>query len=258
MKSLRFLVVVPFILIGCGDDESSGNDATTTTTADTSGDTNVTPGTSAVTGVNTNVTPVPTNPNPTNEGCDSSTAASNTTGAKYPWGGLTVEGTAYTCNGCPFGKAEAQGMYRLHGFADADGDPCDPEDAGCEADYSTPDPVTDLAEILYFDGNTWYSKYKDVKAEGGSKTVETRGYYFCSMKPENSNAHTFWFTLDAEPEGTLGANTGDVKRSDVILGTNANLLIFWFDGLTGATGQQYKYCKFGEVDTYGNTCGNPF
>ncbi|MCC6619713.1 MAG: hypothetical protein IT385_00570 [Deltaproteobacteria bacterium] len=255
MKSLRILAIVPFMLIGCGDDGDGGSDTTTTTsTTDTSTDT--TPGVSPVTGVNTNLNI--TNPNPTNSGCDGSTAQTNTTGAKYPWGGLTVSGTNYTCNGCPFGYGVAQGMYRLHGFADENGDPCNPEDAGCEADYTTPDAATDLAEILYFDGNTWYSKYKDVKAAGGPQTVESRGYYFCSMKPENPNAHVFWYTTDAEPEGTLGANTGDIKRSDVILGTAANLLIFWFDGLTGETGNQYKYCRLGEVDTYGNTCANPF
>lgn len=258
---LKYLLVAPFILIGCGDDTTTtGSDATTTTTTDTSTDTTVTPGTSAVTGVNTNVTK--TNPNPTNANCDLSTAQNNTTGAKYPWGGLTVDGVTYTCNGCPNGYGIAQGKYRLHGFATSDGSACNPSDSGCDADYNTPDAATDLGEILFFDGNTWYDKYHDAKAAGGPATVESRGWYFCAMKPEHANAHTLWVTTEVSPTGSpLGGAVDEVKESDPILGSSDNILIFWYNDVNASNGDpgvQYKYCKFGVTDTYGHTCADPF
>lgn len=192
MKSLRFLAVAPFILIGCGDDENNnGSDATTSTS---NPDTNTNceepaPGTSGLTGVNTAVTPQPTDPNPGNDGCTSPVISN--TGLKYPWGGATVAGRTYTCNACRFGYPFAQGAYRLHGFSKEDGSPCGSlSDTDCAENYSEPKPAEgDFAETLWLDGNTFRVRQKNGSAAGD---IEIKGYYFCGMKPEGPNEHVVW------------------------------------------------------------------
>ncbi|MFO0747687.1 MAG: hypothetical protein U1F43_18780 [Myxococcota bacterium] len=255
MKRLQYLLVAPFFLIACGDDTGSGTDATNTTNGDTStGD--VAPGTSALTGVNTNVTK--TNPNPTNANCDLSTAINNTSGAKYPWGGLTVSGRTYTCNGCPNGYAIAQGEYRAHGFSDSNGAACAAQGDDCTSDFSFPNPDTDLAEYFAFDGNTWKRQYHDVK---GNKQATANGWYFCGMKPEGPQAHVVWYTLSASGDADIAAKD-QIVESDVILGSENDIHIFWFDdvnAINGTTpGIAFDYCKIGTSDPNGVACDNPF
>jgi len=247
MKRYIPFMFVPFVaLAACGDDATTttpDGDATMTPDGETAGETVVTPGTSALTGVNTNVTvTTPTR----NANCDSTEVDNGNNGAKYPWGGLTANEKNYTCNRCPTGLADFQGMWRAHGFA---------------ADESTPDydkgsdAATGDAEILFIDGNTWYSNFHD---EQEGKSVETRGWFVCTQQPEQANEHLYWVTLSAVPEGTLGANNGDINESDVILsqGTDKKL-IAWYDAVGGNTSASIGYCKIG-TSSGGKTCNNPF
>ncbi len=245
MKRYMPWVVMPFLtLLGCDSDDSNpsdttGGDTTDTTGGDTVPDT-VTPGVSALTGVNTNVTV--TEPTP-NAGCAASEVDNGDHGASYPWGGLTAAGTSYTCNKCPSGLQDFQGMFRAHGFA---------------ADETTPDydkgadASSDDAELLYIDGNTFYFKLYDKQT---NTTDEARGWFFCSQKPENNGEHLFWVVTD----GIQGApQDGDINRTDVILSQGADRkLISYFDELTGQTNVQIGYCKIG-TSSGGKTCNNPF
>ena len=94
MKRFMPLLFVPFVAVAaCGDDDGGNTtpDATspsetTETTQETS-----TPGVSPKTGVNTAVSGI-TEPE-RNAGCDDAKVLS-ASGAKYPWGGATLEGTA--------------------------------------------------------------------------------------------------------------------------------------------------------------------
>jgi hypothetical protein len=246
MKRYMALCAVPFLaLAACGDDGDNGGgggDAADTGGGgggDTGGGT---PGTSALTGVNVNVqvnTPTP------NAACDASEVDNVQNGAKYPWGGLTAGGTAYTCNKCPTGLSFFQGKWRAHGFTE-DGTP----------DYTKlGDASTGDAEALYIDGNTWYSHFRD---QQDNQSVETRGWFFCSQQPEHPNEHLFWVTLQATPAGNLGANAGDINESDVILPAGAdNQLIAWYDEIGGETSVSIGYCKIGSVRA-GVTCNDPF
>lgn len=237
-------IVAPFLALAACDSDSD-SDTTDTTGGDSSdtADTNVTPGTSAVTGVNTNVTvTTPTR----NAGCDNTDVDNANHGAKYPWGGATINGTTYTCDRCPNGLADFQGKWRAHGFA-ADGETPDYSKGG--------DATTDDAEVLFIDGNTWYSQLHD-QQEG--KSVETRGWFFCSQKPEHPNEHLFWYTIEAKPEGQLGATSGEYNESDVILSQGGDKkLIAWYDTVGGASSASIGYCKIGTVSN-GQTCNNPF
>jgi len=243
MKRFMALVAVPFFaLAACDSDSGGGSDTTDTTGGDTNpGDT--TPGTSALTGVSVNVqvnTPTP------NAGCDATEVDQVQHGAKYPWGGLSAGGKAYTCNKCPTGLGDFQGKWRAHGFA---ADETTPDyDKGANAD-------SDDAEALFIDGNTWYSHFHDQQA---GQSVETRGWFFCSQQPEHPNEHLFWVTLQATPAGALDANAGDINESDVILSAGEdNRLIAWYDDVGGQTNVQIGYCKIGSVKD-GKTCNDPF
>jgi len=262
MKTYRFLAIAPFILIGCGDDSGGGNDTTTTTgdTSDTSNnqcDDNVTPGVSPLTGVNTNVTV--TNPNPTNDGCTSA-SVNNTEGARYPWGGMTVDGRVYTCNGCPGGFPHAQGVYRVHGLSLANGDVCpDTSSNDCNENYSLPDPDDDYTETLWLDGNTFRIH------QGGKDATNLviGGYYFCGMQPEGPNEHVVWVITEATPNTVTGLKVGDMMESGKILGTESNILIYWYEELnspesTNPPPLEFKYAMYGETDPYGNTASDPF
>lgn len=249
MKRFVSLIAVPILAFGaCGDDssDSSGGDTTTTGQPDgtTGGPETTPPGTSDLTGVSTNVSV--TTPTPA-AGCDQSEVDNGNNGAKYPWGGLTAGGTNYTCNKCPTGLADFQGMWRAHGFSDADDTTPDFAKGG---DASTGD-----AEILFIDGNTWMDQFHDQQS---GQTVLTRGWFFCSQQPEHPNEHLFWVSTEADPAGTLGANAGDINESDVILSQGANLkLIFWYNDVGGTTGVQIGYCKIGS-SSGGQTCNNPY
>jgi hypothetical protein len=231
---------MPFVaLFGCDSDDKKTTDTTADATGDVGAETS-TPGVSPLTGVNTNVTvTTPTR----NANCDDSKVDTGNHGAKYPWGGLTAGGMTFTCNKCPTGLADFQGMYRAHGFADDKTTP-DYEKGGSAA--------TGDAELLVIDGNTWYSKVYDKQS---NTTQETRGWFFCSQKPEHPNEHLFWVNTEVV-QGE--AQVGGVNRSDVILsqGTDRKL-IFWFDELAGDTNVQIAYCKVGTTFN-GKTCNNPF
>lgn len=246
MKRYMPWIAVPFfVLAACDSDDGNGTtpDATDTTAGETGADT-VTPGTSALTGVNTNVTVTTPTRNP---GCDNSEVDNGSNGIKYPWGGLTVDGVSFTCNKCPTGLADFQGKWRAHGFKDEE--QSDPDySKGADAD-------NDDAEVLYIDGNTWYSHLHDHQE---MKSVETRGWFLCTQQPEQPNERLFWVTLQASPEGALGANAGDINKSDVILSSGSDRkLIFWYDTTAGETNYPIGYCKIGTA-AGGQTCNDPF
>jgi len=246
MKVLSALFAAPLMLIACGDDNTNtGNDATndTNTTSDTSlGD--VAPGTSALTGVNTNVTSTPPTPN---AGCDLSEVDNTNHGARYPWNGFTEGATTYTCNKCPGGHPALQGQWRAFEY---------------EADNDTPNyeapAASDQAEILFVDGNTWYTGYYDSR-ESVSR-VDARGYYFCTQKPEHPNEHLGWVILEADPEGALGYDTGGSYGSDVPLTATGELRMYYYATIAEQNGAHLDatrpYCKFGATSA-GKTCTNP-
>lgn len=249
MKRIMPWVVMPllasFPLVACDSDD--GEKDTTSDTTDTSqpGDTTDTtqPGVSALTGVNTNVTV--TTPTP-NASCNAGAVDTGTHGAKYPWGGLTAGDKNYTCNKCPGGLQDFQGSFRAHGYA---------------ADETTPDydkgnsAATGDAEILFIDGNTWYSKFYDKQS---NTTQETRGYFVCTQQPEHPNEHLFWVVTEVVDDGGSGLEAGDILRTDVILSQGSDRkLIYWFDDLVGQTYVQIGYCKIGTA-AEGKTCNNPF
>ncbi|HRE91530.1 MAG TPA: hypothetical protein PK095_20595 [Myxococcota bacterium] len=247
MKRIMPWVVMPllasFPLVACDSDD--GEKDTTSDTTDTSqpGDTTDTtqPGVSALTGVNTNVTVTPPTPNAS---CDAAGVDNRTHGAKYPWGGAQIGNTSYTCNSCPGGIDHFQGSWRAHGFVENDGDDWDIDlSKGANAN-------SDDAELLLIDGNTFYTRFYDSQSD---TLEETRGWYFCSQKPENANEHIFW----VKEEET---STGSVNRSNVILSLGASTdfkLIEWFDTITSTTSVKIGYCRLGAVRN-GVTCNNPF
>jgi len=245
----------------CGDD-SSTSDATSTTdtstTTDTATATDTTSGgdtsgaaSSALTGVDK-----PANPKaePTPNAACATTEANpdyDPTGAfTYPWEGATVNGTAYTCNGCKSGDPKIQGKWRVHGFENPDG-------TG-DADYDFPDPETDYAETLFVDGNSFEVHLKDAKAPSGQQEARYRGFYFCSEMPEATAPHLYWIVTEVD----LGSDQpGDVFESDVIQpGGSDNNLIYWYNEVGGTQNKDFQYCKIGTVnpDNSEQTCTNPF
>jgi hypothetical protein len=240
------MAVPALALAACGDDDTGGTtDATTQSdgTGSPDGEVNTPVGTSALTGVNTNVS---VNTPTANPSCPANEVDNGSKGIKYPWGGLTADGKNYTCNKCPTGLADFQGMWRSHGFGADEATP----------DYSKGgDADIDDAEIFYIDGNTWYSMFRDLQT---NQTLETRGWFVCTQQPEHPNEHLFWVTLEAIPAGTFGANAGSIDESDVILSQGSDKkLIFWYDSVGGNTGIQIGYCKIGTTSN-GQTCNNPF
>ncbi|MFT7582379.1 MAG: hypothetical protein ACI9MR_004061 [Myxococcota bacterium] len=221
------------------DDDAAGGDTTATDTADTTtdtGDTNTTPGTSAVTGVS-----VAADCNGVDQtGCTAT--YQGTGGFTYPMCPPTIGSTDYTCQKCPSGIAGLQGMYRVFG-----------EDENMEPDYSTPDPDTDYAELLFIDGNSWYSVIKD--ARNGS-TAETRGYYMC-VDAGQRGEQIFFITTDVSQAGAGGAKVGDVTETDLIAsGTDViNLFYYTEAGTAVDTGIFLFYCRIGSM-TGGQTCTN--
>lgn len=260
-RILSALCLVP--LIGCGEDinkvtgdlpevirpDIEVSDTSTETdsngSSDGGGDTDTTdPSTiSPCTGVNTNVTVTTPNPNPS---CDPGEIDRGPFGfVTYPWGGRTIGGKAYTCNKCPGGIRDFQGKWRAHGFT-SDG----------EIDYSLGAVAgSDDAELLFIDGNTFYSRIYDLQED---KTVELHGWFFCGQQPEQADEHLFWVVLDATPDGTWGYTAGTIFESDVILSwANDRKLITWFDDLGANTSADIGYCQIGTA-AGGQLCNDPF
>ncbi len=194
---------------------------------------------SDVTCVETNVSADPVTPNAS---CDPATIIALEGALTYPWGGAEVGAKSFTCNGCPNGLPELQGEFRAHGFVDDSDEP----------DYRYPDTKTDYATVLYVEGNTFYTATYDARAQ---RAGETRGFYFCSMKPENNAKHLYWADLDAN-----GAIT-NWTRTDVVLTQGVdNLLLKFFNSatdLSDTTGFNYAYCRIGS-SRGGQTCNSPF
>ena len=260
MKRFMPLFLAPALAISaCDSDGGTTNNTTdTSTSTDTStgGDTNTGGGDtgpstdtggggsatqSELTGVETNVSVTPVTPNAS---CDASEVDNTDHGATYPFGGLEVEGTSYTCNKCPNGNKELQGSWRTHGWK------ADNED---EVDYSIGSEATD-ANVLLVDGNTF--SYEVRQTDGANYIA--RGYYVCTQKPEHPNEHIFWQVVETEPANVLG--TPDVPglwRTDVVLNSGPdNILLFWFAALTGDQQYSLGYCRVGS--TVGDqTCNNP-
>jgi len=241
------------LLVACGGDEKTTSDTTsptttttTTTTTDTSQPDTTNPQTSALTGVSK-----PTNPDPEptpNAGCSGPQVQNYTPtgGFEYPWQGATAGATTYTCDGCKTGDPKLQGAWRVHGFADS-GDP----------DYSFPDPLTDYAETLKVDGNTFEIHIRDQHAAEGEKDQLIRGWYFCAQKPEANNEHLFWVITDVD-QGT--DQPGDVIESDVFLGSGDNIATYWFASVGASENDQAQYCKIGSTNSANadQTCTSPF
>ncbi len=237
MPRLVVLIASCALALGaCGDDDPDDNGNDVIGGVDTGGP--VVAGVSQLTGVDTRVNVTP----PAAADCDQSTFIDGIHGAQYPWGGATIAGQTYTCNGCPGGHPEVQGMYRVMGFDD-DG----------TANPDLPDADNDYAELLYIDGNTWYSVIRDARA---GTTTETRGWFFCAMKPEHPNAHTFW-TTTAVDQGS--AQVGGVNESDVFLtlGGGAEMLLFWTNEPGTSLGIELGYCRIGST-VGGKLCQSPF
>ena len=258
---LRLSLALVLSLTAACNDSGSGTPDTTDTTDTTANDTTtsdtqttnatettvatdtdtgeVAAGTSPLTGVNTNVTVTEPTPNAACATADHPSAA--TGGAEYPWGGLTVGTTAYTCNGCPDGLPELQGSWRLHGFQDPPNDET--------PDYNYPDPATKGAFELLVDGNTFMVRDSDPSA---GTDVVSRGWYFCSQKPENDHKYLYWVDL-----GKSGADA--ITRTDTVLtdGTNNLLLFFFANAVSGTESLPYPLCRLGTTRN-GQTCDDPF
>lgn len=241
MKRFMPWVVTPFLaLAACDSDEGNNNTDTTDTTQPSDTNDTTQPGVSALTGVNTNVTV--TTPTP-NASCAADEVDTGDYGATYPWGGLTAGGVSYTCNRCPSGLESLQGRWRAHGWAEDEVTP----------DY-TIGSQSDEGEVLYIDGNTWYSHW--VKPDGTE--FEVRGWFLCSQQPEHPNEHYFWVSLEAVPASALGNDVKAIYRSNVKLDAGVNNVLFeWFNELTGSGLYQTGYCKIG-TERGGVECNNPF
>lgn len=251
-------IAAPFFALAACDSDSGSSDTTDTTGGDTTtGDTNVPAGTSALTGVNTNVTK--TDPNPGNVGCGS-TPISNTAGAKYPWGGETVAGRTYTCNVCRGGVPDAQGVWRLHGWSLANGNPCPTlSDPACNENYSEPKAGDgDFSESIWIDGNTFRIHQKNGSA---APDLVLKGYYFCGSKPEGPQEHVVWKILEATPSGLPGLSAGDFLESDKLGVSGPGPSTYWYEALNSEnTGKNDigTYCSYGSKDPYDNVCADPF
>ncbi len=255
LRRLSFACLSATGLLACNDDggttTTDATDATTqgdtasevvATTTDTGPTDTVTPtGTSALTGVKWDV-PGITAPTPNAACATAGTQVLTSTGVTYPWGGLTAGGTTYTCNGCPQGHPDMQGRWRVHGFEETDLN---------NVDYSFySDSTKDRAVDMFVDGNTFMFTEND---ETALQTVTvSRGWYFCSMKPENGAQHLFWTNLDAQ-----GVNS-DTYETDVVLAQGGNNVAwFFFHELGGDKGIWYAFCRIGSTAN-GTTCNDPF
>jgi len=238
------LVGVTVLAVGCGDDDK-GPVGTTDTAVGV--DSNCTPG--QATATRSGVTCVETNTGATSIAQPSSCTAGDSLvshdGFAYPWTGATIGAKSFSCNACPNGLPVLQGKFRVHGF----------QENADKVDYSAPDPVTDYAWVLFVDGNTFYSAENDVVA---GKSTQARGYYFCSMKSENSAKHLYFVDL----ENSNPDRVGQWSRTDSVLSqSNGNsLLIKFFNNAanTGdASGFDYPFCRIGSTAD-GQTCYDPF
>jgi hypothetical protein len=177
-----------------------------------------------------------------NASCDPSSITFLDGALTYPWGGAKVGAKSFTCNGCPNGLPELQGDFRAHGFVEDSDEP----------DYRYPDTKTDYAVVLKVDGNTFYTATYDARDK---KAGETRGFYFCSMKPENNAKHLYWIDLD--DNGAIINET----RTDVVLTSGVdNLLLKFFNSATDTTdptGFNYAFCRIGS-SRGGQICNSPF
>jgi hypothetical protein len=245
---------VAALLMACGDDGGGPGPGTDTATGGDTANTIPLPGgisycdpgtatatKSGVTCVETNVQVEPVTPNAS---CFANDEIIEHTGLAYPWGGATIGGRTFTCNGCPNGLPILQGRFRVHGYLpDSD-----------TVDYREPDPVTDLAWILFIDGNTFFTIEYDAQRQ---RTSWSRGRYFCSMKAENGAKHLYWQDL----ESSNSASVGQWTRTDTILssGGGKNLLIKFFNSVntSDASGIDFPFCKIGTT-TDGQLCNDPF
>ncbi len=255
-------------LSGCGEDSASSADTTVTTdtsgaetTAETSsGDTAAPLCGDPVPALNNTTSVAPqipsgadvsqltgvsragescTPPTP-NASCNGPVSAA--TGAfAYPYCGLTAGGNSYTCNGCPDGHPALQGRWRGVGFCPDAGDP----------DVDHP-PPTEFAELLFIDGNTWYSRI-----DAGGTAYEARGWYFCAEQPEHPNAHLFWVTTEVLADSEGATSVGEVHETDVPLTTTGQLLLFYFDSVGASTSVGITYCAIGEM-VNGELCYDPY
>jgi hypothetical protein len=174
--------------------------------------------------------------------CDAASIIRLEGGLGYPWGGATIGAKSFTCNGCPNGLPELQGRWRAHGFVpDTD-----------DMDYRYPDAKTDLATVLFVDGNTFYAAEADAR-DGSS--WQSRGFYFCGMKPESGGKHIYWADLDAR-----GAIVNWTRTEPILSRGPDNLLIKYFNSATDLgdpTGFNYPYCRIGSSRD-GQICNSPF
>lgn len=194
---------------------------------------------SAVTCVETAVAVGPVTPD---SACDPAQITTLAGGLGYPWGGATVGAKSFTCNGCPNGLPELQGRWRAHGFVDDSDEP----------DYRYPDAKTDLATVLFVDGNTFYAAEADAR-DGSS--WQSRGFYFCGMKPESGGKHIYWADLDAS-----GAIVNWTRTDPILSSGPDNLLIKFFNSATNlgdTTGFNYGYCRL-DSSRGGQVCNSPF
>jgi hypothetical protein len=199
---------------------------------------------SAVTCVETAVSVDPVTPD---AGCDPAQIIGLDGGLGYPWGGANVTGRSgaaksFTCNGCPNGLPELQGRWRAHGFVEDSDEP----------DYRYPDAKTDLATVLFVDGNTFYAAEADAR-DGSS--WQSRGFYFCGMKPESSGKHIYWADLDDN-----GAIVNWTRTDPILTSGSDNLLITYFNSLIDVsvtTSVSYGYCRIGS-SRGGQVCNSPF
>ncbi len=196
---------------------------------------------SGITGVETNVQVTAPTPN---EACFIGDSVISSSGPAYPFGGATIAGTTFTCNGCPNGVPEMQGRYRVHGFAENSD----------SVDYSIPDPSVGRADVLFVDGNTFYYGTHNPVTQ---QSFQSKGYFFCSMKAENSGKHLYWNDLEASDPQAIGNWT----RTDVVLSQSGgkNILLWYFDSpSTSDSGSvDVPYCRIGST-TDGQVCTDPF
>ena len=223
--------------------DATGTDATASMAETTPSPDIVTPGVSELTGVLTEVSvTTPTR----NADCDDGAIDTGVYGAKYPWGGLAVDGLTFTCNKCPGGLPDLQGQFRAHGW---DGD------WGGTPDYDIGNsPAKGDAEVLFIDGNTWYSK---LYFRSENRTEETRGYFFCSQRPEHANEHLFWVITEVVDDGGIGLDAGTVWRTEVISSGAERKVISWFADLSGEQNVQTGYCRIG-TEFADKACNDPF
>jgi hypothetical protein len=172
-------------------------------------------------------------------------------GNSYAWMGFTFDGTTWSCNTCPGGKAGFQGIWNFT---------YDPD----HVSQWHPDDGKDFIarDLLVVDGNRWTEHQK--MSDGAEVTVE--GWYFCGSKPEIEN-ETVQFVVTqvtASTADTLDWEVGAVFSADVLVGDQSSNELLWgyyFDVETvntpGADWNTAPFCRVCET-VQGETCPNPY